>query len=59
MSVRFDHGGWEVRWLEHYYGHLERHVLAAGAIATEEKSRATNDRTAVAIGSGGPGQHPE
>ena len=26
----------DIRTTEHYYGHLERHVLAAGAVATEE-----------------------
>jgi integrase len=36
MYVQRQLGHADIRTTEHYYGHLERHVLAAGAIATEE-----------------------
>ena len=37
----------DIRTTERYYGHLERHVLAAGAIATEEAiARATREHNA-------------
>jgi integrase len=37
----------DIRTTERYYGHLERHVLAAGAIATEEAiARATREKRA-------------
>jgi len=42
MYVQRQLGHAEISTTEHYYGHLERHVLAAGAIATEEAiARAT------------------
>jgi integrase len=36
MYVQRQLGHADIRTTEHYYGHLERHVLAAGAVATEE-----------------------
>jgi len=36
MYVQRQLGHADIRTTEHYYGHLERHVLAAGALATEE-----------------------
>ena len=36
MYVQRQLGHADISTTEHYYGHLERHVLAAGAIATEE-----------------------
>lgn len=36
MYVQRQLGHRDIGTTEHYYGHLERHVLAAGAIATEE-----------------------
>jgi integrase len=36
MYVQRQLGHAEISTTEHYYGHLERHVLAAGAVATEE-----------------------
>jgi integrase len=36
MYVQRQLGHADIATTEHYYGHLERHVLAAGAIATEE-----------------------
>jgi integrase len=36
MYVQRQLGHADIRTTERYYGHLERHVLAAGAIATEE-----------------------
>jgi integrase len=36
MYVQRQLGHADIRTTEHYYGHLERHVLAAGAAATEE-----------------------
>jgi integrase len=36
MHVQRQLGHAEISTTEHYYGHLERHVLAAGAVATEE-----------------------
>jgi integrase len=36
MYVQRQLGHADTRTTEHYYGHLERHVLAAGAVATEE-----------------------
>jgi integrase len=42
MYVQRQLGHADIATTEHYYGHLERHVLAAGAIATEEAiARAT------------------
>jgi integrase len=42
MYVQRQLGHADIRTTERYYGHLERHVLAAGAIATEEAiARAT------------------
>jgi integrase len=45
MYVQRQLGHADISTTEHYYGHLERHVLAAGAVATEEAiaraSRAT------------------
>jgi integrase len=35
MYVQRQLGHGDIRTTEHYYGHLERHVLAAGAMATE------------------------
>jgi integrase len=46
MYVQRQLGHADINTTERYYGHLERHVLAAGAIATEEAiKRATRDRT--------------
>jgi len=39
MYVQRQLGHADISTTEHYYGHLERHVLAAGAIATEEAIR--------------------
>jgi integrase len=36
MYVQRQLGHADISTTEHYYGHLERHVLAAGAVATEE-----------------------
>ena len=37
----------DIATTEHYYGHLERHVLAAGAVATEEAiARAAREHNA-------------
>jgi integrase len=36
MYVQRQLGHADIATTEHYYGHLERHVLAAGAVATEE-----------------------
>ena len=36
MCVQRQLGHAEISTTERYYGHLERHVLAAGAVATEE-----------------------
>jgi integrase len=36
MYVQRQLGHADIRTTERYYGHLERHVLAAGAVATEE-----------------------
>jgi integrase len=36
MYVQRQLGHADISTTERYYGHLERHVLAAGAIATEE-----------------------
>jgi integrase len=36
MYVQRQLGHADIRTTEHYYGHLERHVLAAGALAAEE-----------------------
>jgi hypothetical protein len=36
MYVQRQLGHADIGTTERYYGHLERHVLAAGAIATEE-----------------------
>ncbi len=36
MYVQRQLGHADIGTTEHYYGHLERHVLAAGAVATEE-----------------------
>lgn len=36
MYVQRQLGHADINTTEHYYGHLERHVLAAGAVATEE-----------------------
>jgi len=36
MYVPRQLGHAEISTTERYYGHLERHVLAAGAVATEE-----------------------
>jgi integrase len=36
MYVQRQLGHADIATTEHYYGHLERHVLAAGALATEE-----------------------
>jgi len=45
MYVQRQLGHADIATTEHYYGHLERHVLAAGAIATEEAiARATAPR---------------
>ncbi len=42
MSVQRQLGHSSITTTERYYGHLERHVLAAGATATEEAiARAT------------------
>jgi integrase len=49
MYVQRQLGHADIATTERYYGHLERHVLAAGAIATEEAiRRATSERTLVA-----------
>src|SRR5205807_3474999 len=43
MYVQRQLGHADVNTTERYYGHLERHVLAAGAVATEEAiARAAN-----------------
>jgi integrase len=48
MYVQRQLGHSDIATTERYYGHLERHVLAAGAIATEEAiRRATRAQTAV------------
>jgi integrase len=45
MYVQRQLGHSDIGTTERYYGHLERHVLAAGAIATEEAiARAAGDR---------------
>jgi integrase len=36
MYVQRQLGHSDIATTERYYGHLERHVLAAGAVATEE-----------------------
>jgi integrase len=36
MYVQRQLGHADIRTTERYYGHLERHVLAASAVATEE-----------------------
>lgn len=36
MYVQRQLGHADIGTTERYYGHLERHVLAAGAVATEE-----------------------
>jgi integrase len=36
MYVRRQLGHSDIATTERYYGHLERHVLAAGAVGTEE-----------------------
>jgi len=36
MYVQRQLGHADISTTEHYYGHLERHVLATGAVATEE-----------------------
>jgi integrase len=36
MYVQRQLGHADIRTTEQHYGHLERHVLAAGAVATEE-----------------------
>jgi integrase len=52
MYVQRQLGHADIRTTEHYYGHLERHVLAAGAIATEEE-RSHRPRSDVREGSAG------
>jgi integrase len=48
MYVQRQLGHADTNTTERYYGHLERHVLAAGAIATEEAiKRAARDRASV------------
>ena len=40
----------DISTTERYYGHLERHVLAAGAVATEDAiARAAMSRTAAPV----------
>jgi integrase len=46
MYVQRQLGHADISTTEHYYGHLERHVLAAGAVATEEAiARASSSRS--------------
>ena len=44
MYVQRQLGHADIATTERYYGHLERHVLAAGAIATEEAIASTGRR---------------
>jgi integrase len=47
MYVQHQLGHADIRTTERYYEHLERHVLAAGAVATEEAiARATREHNA-------------
>ncbi len=52
MYVQRQLGHADINTTERYYGHLERHVLAAGAVATEEaiaRAAGTWSRTAVPV----------
>jgi len=52
MYVQRQLGHADISTTERYYGHLERHVLAAGAVATEEAiARAARPlvRTAIPV----------
>jgi integrase len=52
MYVQRQLGHADISTTERYYGHLERHVLAAGAVATEEaiaRAATTLSRTAAPV----------
>ena len=52
MYVQRQPGHADISTTERYYGHLERHVLAAGAVATEEaiaRAATTLSRTVVSV----------